>query len=303
MNYKLKIKIQNIISSLPKSQSINFILQKYVTKSLPIPFDEFKQKIDTVKTHFDNLKKFGSKPISDSLYYEIGAGYDMVIPISLSLLGFQNMICIDVRKLTFIELLNDSLDKIKLLNDPEIKLSESQKKIVFTKNNWLEVFQSEFNIRYIAPSDARKTGMKENLVDYCVTNAVLEHVPVDIMHDLLKETFRIMKKGGIMSNVIDYRDHFAYFDNNINFYNYLTFSKEEWKKLNPDIMHQNRMRHKDYIKIINDIGFEIVKEVPALPDDNLMESLKKLKISEEFSSQYTFDEMKILGSQLVLRKP
>lgn len=303
MNYQLKIKIQNTISKLPYAENLNFILQKYVTKSLPIPFDEFKQKINTVKTHFDNLKKFGSKPISDSCYYEIGAGYDMVIPISLSLLGFKNLICIDVRKLTFIELLNDSLDKIKLLNDPEIKLSESQNKIFFTKNNWLEVFQSEFNIRYIAPSDARETGMKENSIDYSVTNAVLEHIPADIIYDIMKETFRILKKGAIMSNIIDYRDHFAYFDSEINFYNYLTFSSAEWKKLNPSIMHQNRLRHKDYINIVKDIGFEIVKEEITLPDKNLSEDLKKLKISEEILKKYSFDEMKILGSQLVLRKP
>jgi predicted SAM-dependent methyltransferase len=303
MDYKLKIKIQNAISNLPNSQKINYILQKYVTKSLPISFDEFRTKIQTVKTHYDNLKKFGKNPVIDSVYYEIGAGYDMIIPISMSLLGFPKLICVDVRKLIFTDLLNDSIKKIKELNDSEIKLSKTQEEIKFTKKNSEEIFKKYFDIFYTAPLDARNTNMKENSIDYCVTNAVLEHVPVDIMYDLLKETFRIMKKGGIMSNVIDYRDHFAYFDNKVSFYNYLTFSKEEWKKLNPDIMHQNRMRHKDYIKIINDIGFEIVKEVPALPDDNLMESLKKLKISEEFSSQYSFDEMKILGSQLVLRKP
>lgn len=303
MNYKLKIKIQNIISNLPNSQKINYILQKYFTKSLPISFDDFKIKIQTVKVHFSNLKKFGNNPIKDSVYYEIGAGYDMVIPISMSLLGFQKLICVDVRKLIFADLLNDSIRKIKELNDPEIKLSKSQEAIKFTKNNSEEMFKNFFDVFYIAPLDARNTNLKENSIDYCVTNAVLEHIPADIIYDIMKETFRILKKGAIMSNVIDYRDHFAYFDNTINFYNYLQFTGAEWKKMNPDIMHQNRMRHKDYIKIINDIGFEIVKEEPAMPDDNLMESLKKLKISEEFSSQYTFDEMKILGSQLVLRKP
>ena len=68
MNYQLKIKIQNIISKLPYAENLNYILQKYVTKSLPVPYEEFKIKIKTVKTHFDNLKKFGTKPISDSVY-------------------------------------------------------------------------------------------------------------------------------------------------------------------------------------------------------------------------------------------
>jgi len=303
MDYKLKIKIQNAISNLPNSQKINYILQKYVTKSLPISFDEFRTKIQTIKIHYDNLKKFGNKPVEDSVYYEIGAGYDMVIPISMSLLGFQKLICVDVKKLTFTDLLNDSIKKIEALNDPEIKLSKTQGEIKFTKNNSDEIFKNFFNIYYFAPLDARNTKMKENSIDYSVTNAVLEHIPTDILYDIMKETFRILKKGGIMSNAIDYRDHFAYFDNKINFYNYLTFSNEEWKGLNPEIMYQNRLRHIDYVEIVNDIGFEIVKEEPTFPDENLLMNFNKLKIAEEFSRKYTVDELKILGSVLVLRKP
>ncbi len=106
-----------------------------------------------------------------------------------------------------------------------------------------------------------------------------------------------------MSNIIDYRDHFAYFDSNINFYNYLTFSESQWKKHNPPIMFQNRLRHKDYVNILKDIGFEIVKEELALPDESLSTGFDMLKISKEFSDKYTKDELNILGSQLVVRKP
>ncbi|MBN8568910.1 MAG: hypothetical protein J0M18_04720 [Ignavibacteria bacterium] len=270
---------------------------------MPIPFDEFKVKMATVKTHFDNLKKFGSKSISDSVYYEIGAGYDMAIPISLSLLGFSKLICVDVRKLTFIDLLNDTLEKIKKLNDAEIRLSVEQKKIVFTKRNFSEALQKFFKIDYRAPLDARRTNMKEGSINYSITNAVLEHIPEDILYDIMKETYRVLDTGGIMSNIIDYRDHFAYFDSKINFYNYLTFTNAEWEKLNPSIMFQNRLRHRDYVKMAEDIGFEIVKNDTTSPDENLFEDLKKMKISTEFTQKYSFDEMKILGSQLVLRKP
>ena len=179
----------------------------------------------------------------------------------------------------------------------------TQKNTIFTKHNSGNTFEKNFNIYYLAPFDARNTKINENSIDYCITNAVLEHVPEDIIYELLKETFRVMKKGGIMSNVIDYRDHFAYFDSKINFYNYLQFSKQKWGTMNPDVMHQNRMRHKDYIKIVHDVGFEIVKEVLAYPDDVLFSKLKEMYISEEYFNSYTLDELKILGSQLVLRKP
>lgn len=303
MNYNLKIKIQNLISKLPKSESLNYFFQRRVTKSLPISFEEFKVKISVVNLHIKNFKEFGLIPISDSVYYEIGAGYDMVIPISMSLFGFKKLICVDVRKLTFISLLNDSLNKIKILNDKELQLNSLQASAKFTKKNFLTIFKDSFGIDYRAPSDARNTELKENSVDYCITNAVLEHIPFDIIHDIMKETFRIMKKGGVMSNIIDYRDHFAYFDKNITFYNYLLFSEKQWKNMNPDIMYQNRLRHKDYVKIAKDVGFEIVKEECSFPDEKLFYKLKSLKISKEISDKYTLDELKTLDSQLVLRKP
>jgi len=303
MNYILKAKIQRIISGLPKGEVVNYFFQKYITKSLPIPIEEFKVKLETVKVHLENLKKFGNSEIKDSVYYEIGAGYDMVIPISMSVQGFKKLICIDVRMLTFMDLLNDSIKKIDSLNNPLIQLSYKQKNANFTKGNFLSIFKGLFNIEYLAPADARKSGLKENSIDYVVTNAVMEHIPASILQDIMSETFRIMKPGAVMSNIIDYRDHFAYFDSEINYYNYLTFDSAEWKKINPDIMHQNRLRHKDYTEAALKAGFEIVKNETTLPDANLSEKFLKMKFSKEFTDKYTQDELKILGSQLVLRKP
>jgi len=303
MNYKVKAKLQKIISSLPKSEAINYFFQKYVTKTLPIPIEEFKVKLNTVEAHLNNFKEFGNKAIENSVYYEIGAGYDMVIPMSMSVQGFKKLICIDVRILTFMDVLNDSIKKIQLLNNPLVKFSEKQLKVVFTKNNFLTEFKNSFNILYMAPADARKTGLDDNSIDYVLTNAVLEHIPAQILSDIMKETFRIMKPGGVMSNIIDYRDHYAYSDNQINFYNYLTLSKEQWKMLNPDIMHQNRLRHRDYSEAALKAGFEIVKEDVTLPDKVLSDLFSKMKISYEFKNKYSDEELKILGSQLVLRKP
>lgn len=257
----------------------------------------------TSETHFNNLLKYGKTCPKDSVYYEIGAGYDMAIPIYMSLKGFKKLICVDVRKLVFVSLLNSTLDRINFMSTENTKLSKLPEEILFTKKNFLKIFKERFNLSYIAPLDARYTKFDGNTVDYVVTNAVLEHVPANIIYDILKETFRIMKSGGIMSNIIDYRDHFAYFDNSINFYNYLSFSADQWNKMNPPIMYQNRLRHKDYLNIINDIGFKIVKDEPAFPDESLLKELKFMKLDTCFTEKYTIDEMKILGSQLVLRKP
>ena len=105
-----------------------------------------------------------------------------------------------------------------------------------------------------------------------------------------------------MSNEIDYVDHYSYFDDSISVYNYLKFSGNEWKKLNPAIMYQNRMRHIDYIKIINETEFEILNVEPDYPDDKETEQLKNLNLNEYYRNNYSLEELSIKKSKIVLRK-
>lgn len=79
--------------------------------------------------------------IKNSKYYEISAGYDMAIPISMSVLGFKELVCVDIRKLMLAELLNDTTYKLKRANDVEIRLSEFQKNLVFTKHNAIKLLE------------------------------------------------------------------------------------------------------------------------------------------------------------------
>jgi SAM-dependent methyltransferase len=117
----------------------------------------------------------------------------------------------------------------------------------------------------------------------------------------LKETHRLLKPGGILSMRIDYKDHWSYFDNSIGPYNFLVYSKKKWKRYNPSLHYQNRMRHSDYLRIIKEVGFTLVKEDLDIPSIQLERRLRQLKIHSDFKS-YSFDDLKILSSELVLIK-
>nr|HMS33643.1 class I SAM-dependent methyltransferase [Ignavibacteria bacterium] len=236
-------------------------------------------------------------------YYEFGSGYDMVIPIGISLLGFGNLTCIDIRELVFPDLINDSIKRLYEYKDKFGEKAEVLKNIPqVDRNNYREILKEYFNIKYIAPLDARKTGIESNSIDFILSNATMEHIPEEHLPDIMKESFRIMKPGGIMSNVIDYRDHWSFFDNSISVYNYLQYSDKEWNKLNPSIMYQNRMRHPDYIKIIKDAGFEILEEKPDYPADMELEQLSKINLTDHYFKKYSREELSIKSSILILRK-
>ena len=304
MNFKYKAHLQKLFSSLPHGERINYLFQKHVTHSLPINDTDFSEKIETVKRHFNNFKKYNQENDPGKCsYYEFGSGYDLVIPIGIRLLGFDKLTCIDIRELVFPDLINNTLKRLKnSLGRFDDKNNFPDDVPPVTDSNFREVLKEYFNINYIAPLDARKTGIESNSIDFILSNATMEHIPQIHLPDIMKECFRILKPGGIMSNAIDYRDHWSFFDSSISVYNYLQYNDKEWDKLNPSIMYQNRMRHKDHMKIINEAGFEVLEELPDHPDQAEMKQLKELKLNDHFNNNYTAEELSIKSSMLVLRK-
>ena len=198
MNFKYKAYIQNIFSAVPQGERINYFFQKFITHSLPISDADFSEKIETVKLHFNNFSKYsGDKDPHSCKYYEFGSGYDMVIPIGISMLGFGNLTCIDIRELVFPDLINDSIKRLYGFKDKfgeKVNVLKNVPQV--DRNNYREILNEYFNINYIAPLDARKTGIESNYIDFILSNATLEHIPGKDLSDIMKECFRILKPDG-----------------------------------------------------------------------------------------------------------
>lgn len=304
MNFKVKAYLQKTFSALPNGEKINFLFQKYITRSLPISDRDFIGKMESVKSHFDNyLKHSANKDVKESSYFEFGTGYDMAIPLAISLLGFKELTCIDIRALVFPELVNDTIVRFNKLKK-EIPFSfEMPGPIpVVTHSNLKNVLKEKFRINYLAPMDARATSLKTGSIDFILSNATFEHIPEADVETIFKECFRILKNEGVMSNAIDYRDHWSFFDSSISCYNFLKYSGEYWKKINPSIMYQNRMRHKDYIEKIRNSGFEILEESTTDGNPDELRILDNLKLDSYFCRNYNKDELSLKSSVLVLSK-
>ena len=123
-----------------------------------------------------------------------------------------------------------------------------------------------YGIEYIAPLDARKTDLPDCSIDCCTNTFTLEHIPATDIKLIFKELYRIIKPGGIVSCFVDMNDHYAYFDNKINVYNFLSFSSTKWKFINSSVHYQNRLRHPDYHEIYKDCGFKIIHKELKLPN-------------------------------------
>lgn len=165
----------------------------------------------------------------------------------------------------------------------------------------MSFLHTTYGFSYIAPADARKTPFDANYFDFASSSVTFEHIPVADLSLILDETYRILKPGGVFTILIDFQDHWSYFDKSISVYNYLKYSDEEWKNFNPSLHYQNRLRHRDYLNIVEKSRFKLVEDNPIYPTEEDIRILKSMSLHEKYKD-YTLSELGIRATQLVLKK-
>jgi hypothetical protein len=159
------------------------------------------------------------------------------------------------------------------------------------------------HITYIAPGDAANTGLPEKHVDFQVSYEVFEHIPRDVLVEILKEGDRIIKDDGLLVNYIDYSDHFSHSDNDISAINFLKYSDDEWAKYADNrYMYMNRLRHDDFLSLFDSVGLRILG-VEIHRDSRSEEILgeKDFCLNVKFSSKPK-EILNIIGSWIIVKK-
>lgn len=296
MNFKIKCYVQRFFSAIPNGQNLNYLFQKHITKTFPVTDAKFLFKANTAYKHHENYEKLNKIKKPNKNYYEFGAGWDLILPLAICQLGYKTEV-VDIRKLLIYELVNDANNRFNSLST-QLPFNNSTKTEV-VKN--LEDLKEHFGLEYHAPKDARDTGFPDNHFDFSSSTSTMEHIPPDDILKILNETYRIIQKGGVLSMSIDYIDHWSYFDSSLSLYNFLQYSPSEWKKFNPDLNYQNRLRHSDYLEIIAQTQFEVVLNNPRIPNEDQRKALKNMKLDDIYKG-YSYDDLEITGSEIVLRK-
>lgn len=294
--------LQKFFSCFKQGVYCNFFFQKYITKNLPLASNKYIETFNNkVTKHLESYLKYSKKEIADSTYFEFGAGWDLLAPIGFSCNNFKNLHCIDVRKLIFSELINNTISLAKI-HEKKLDISVPKNIPLINHKNLEMVLKQFFRICYKAPCDARQTYLTDNSVDLIVSNVTFEHIPKNIIPDILAECYRILNKGGIASFVIDYQDHWSYFDKSLSVYNFLIFSENEWAKYNPSLHYQNRLRHKDYLDLIKMTDFKVLEVQPVEPSDEDYKKIRELQIHPGFINDYALEELAIKSAHIILTK-
>ncbi|MGQ0665969.1 MAG: class I SAM-dependent methyltransferase [Nitrospiraceae bacterium] len=304
MKWQLKLLKNSIIGVLPipVQERARTIKRRISPHQLEIDVRTLKQGLQQVRM----LKTSGCDPSSKD-YLELGTGWSPIIPVVFYLAGCKSLTLVDRQRLmddhtfqaTCRQLIGHSQEISEKL---KIQKETVENKLVILSNLPLKSALREINCNYLAPYDLLETNIPDQSIDVVTSRAVLEHIPPRIVRSLFGEFNRLLRKDGAMCHIIDNSDHWEHNDKSIPRLNFLKYSQTTFglmSAMNP-LDYQNRLRHSEYKKMIEDAGFRVVYDESS-PDEKAMTDLKSIRINP-FFNQFSEDDLAILTSCIVVRK-
>lgn len=296
MRWEIKALTQQALSHVPRGERLNYALQRSVLHSLPASDEAFRRKANRAFQHFDAFLELGpSRPASEAVFYEFGAGWDLAVQLVYWALGVEHQTVVDIRPIMRIELVNDTIAKLERLRGDWDRDMRSPGTADLRS---AEDLRERFGITYLAPRDARATGLPSGSLDFVSSTDTAEHIPAADLHAILVECRRLLKPDGLLSYRADLEDHYARAEGGLSRYNFLRYSDRKWAVFNPPLHYQNRLRYPDYVRITHEAGFEIVREHASRPSEQDLAALRALEVAERFRS-YSMEELGVRGLTIV----
>jgi SAM-dependent methyltransferase len=138
-------------------------------------------------------------------------------------------------------------------------------------------------------------SLNSNSFDLIYSQAVLEHVRKREFKDTISECYRLLKNGGIMSHVVDYKDHLGGELNNMRFSSAF-WEKESFAKNSG--FYTNRIRLSQMVSICEDVGFTV--DVKNKRYWNVL-PIKRNRLAIEFEN-LSDDDLLVSGAHLIMAR-
>jgi SAM-dependent methyltransferase len=287
VRWQTKARVQRAFSVAPGGHRLNYALQRFVTRSLPRPPAVMDEVVATARRHLEAVERHAPGPLDQLRFFEFGAGWDLATPLAMASLGVRHQLLFDRYPVARWNLIQHAVADLRSrgLDLPEVTPGRAQ-------GDYL----ASIGIEYVAPGDARATGLPDGSIDVAVSTSVLEHVDEPDIRAICRELRRILSTGGICSFAIDYHDHYAGSDSSIDGLNFLRYDDAEWRHWNCALQNQNRLRHLDFVALFEDAGFELAVvepvEDPAFPAEP--------DVAERFKGR---TDLRVGDGWFVLRQP
>jgi Methyltransferase domain len=265
MDWRGKALAFRVLDAAPRGDRLYYQLQKRVTKTVPRQLSPTAATARRFLEHIDAARRLSPGDLGQRTLFEFGAGWDLYGNLVAWCCGVGTQLVYDMRRWVRPDQVNVVIRH--LMQDPPAGAVRIPDATLPEDDGFDAALREQYGIDYRAPADAGETGLPDACVDLIFTTSVLEHVPEAALRRLMVECRRLARPGAVISHVIDYSDHYAHADPAIGPYNFLRFNETAWQAFNPGIHFQNRLRHADYLRLFDELGFRLLEERAEQPDD------------------------------------
>lgn len=302
MRWQFRFAKDAIFGILPFSQQLRRLKRMVVPYNIEIDVVTLEQGIRQAQM----IEESGLTVLDRNLI-EIGTGWKPLIPLVMYLKGCREILMVDSQRLLD---KNIVLGVVRSLLPHKVMLARAcgtdeaaiVEKLTIDESLTLDEIFRKFHMTYLAPVDFTRMDLADGSTDVIITRAVLEHVPPEVIRGIFRRSHSLLSRNGRMCHIIDNSDHWEHRDKRLSRLNYLKFSDGFFKWLNRfnPLDYQNRLRHFEYIDMLNDSAFEIIYEEKTL-DRKALEDLNSIRICKRYRN-VSHEELAIVTSYIVAGK-
>lgn len=238
---------------------------------------------------------------------ELGTGWIPAVPITFLLTGtkvdsydVQELISDDLFQKTVV-ILEERLEEIAEASGQSL-LEISDRYEILRKCKSLREAMEKFEGNYTITQRTDMLPYKDAEIDIVFSNLVLQCIPEFILPEVVRESYRILKPGGIAIHRIRMTDEYAPCDPNRNELSYLKIPGKTWNRFfNHSLKHVNRWRRPRFMKMFDEIGFQVIRSYSSMTPENI-EALMDTGVAKEFQ-HYSWNDLATVGLHVVLQKP
>jgi SAM-dependent methyltransferase len=237
---------------------------------------------------------------------EIGSGWEPLIPLLFSLCRAGRVYLTDLTCLLdkdtlrgAVQIFASNEDRIlKTLNIDPLDFASTFQKEPSSAADFLE----QHRFTNLAPCDCRHLDLPGSILDIVTSRSVFEHIPPSIIEEILRESYRLLKPGGLMCHFIDNSDHWEHGDKRITRVNFLRFGDRAFRLTHLNSLnYHNRLRHTEYVEMLQKCGFELLRAERTI-DARSLAAIATLPLAPRFQ-RFDAEELATVDSRLLARKP
>ncbi|MDB4328666.1 class I SAM-dependent methyltransferase [Akkermansiaceae bacterium] len=283
MNWKNKIMVFKILSTIPFGEKIYGFLQRNFTKSIVLTESRLQAKADIATRYWDWLEKNASGEYFKS-HVDFGAGWHPTIPLYFHTLGFTEQHLLDIRPFLTKATVEETFRIYNEVIFPGLEEQGFDRKPVYdSTKGWSENLVKQ-GIHYQAPYGDELIEGLEGKIDLVTSTQVLLYISREPMVECFRNIHRMLRPGGLFLAETHLYDLWSDSDPSLSKYNHLQYSKELWEsEIDSAMMPFNRFKEPDYLSALEEAGFEIVVSEVEGPTEADLNELRAMKVDPYFS--------------------